>query len=99
MVKKRVVWDESAQSALKEAYDRIKQNSLQQAEKVKLEIIAATKKLSDHPDMYPPDKYRTDKDIRFRAFEKYSYRISYFITDDVVRVLRFRHVKQQPEHY
>jgi plasmid stabilization system protein ParE len=53
MVKKKVVWDESAQSALKEAYDRIKQNSLQQAEKVKLEIIAATKKLSDHPEMYP----------------------------------------------
>lgn len=99
MVKEKVVWDESARAALKEAYDRIKQNSLQQAEKVKLEIIATTKKLSDHPEMYPPDKYRTDKDIRFRAFEKYNYRISYFIAGDVIRVLRFRHVKQQPKDY
>jgi len=67
--KKRVVWDELARTALREAYNHIKRDSLQQAEKVKQEIIAASKKLADHPEMYPPDKYRKDKDTRFRAFE------------------------------
>jgi len=97
--KKRVVWDELARTALKEAYNHIKSDSLQQAEKVKQEIIATSQKLSDYPEMYPPDKYRKDKDARFRAFEKYSYRISYFIAEDVIRVLRFRHVKQEPQEY
>jgi plasmid stabilization system protein ParE len=97
--KKRVVWDELARTALREAYNYIKRDSLQQAEKVKLEIIAASKMLADHPEMCPPDKYRKDKDTRFRAFEKYSYRISYFIAEDTIRVLRFRHVKQEPQDY
>ncbi len=99
MVKKKVIWDESARVSLKKAYNRIKQDSLEQAEKVRLEILTASGKLADHPEMYPPDKYRKDKDVRFRAFEKYSYRISYFVAEDVIHVLRFRHVKQEPEEY
>lgn len=99
MKRKRVVWDELARTALREAYNYIMRDSPQQAEKVKGEIIAASKKLADHPEMHPPDKYRKDKDKRFRAFEKYNYRISYFIAEDVIRVLRFRHVKQEPKEY
>lgn len=99
MKKKRVVWDEVARAALREAYGHIKKDSLKQAEKVKQEIIAASQKLSDHPEMHPPDKYRKDKDTRFRAFEKYGYRLSYFIAEDTIRVLRFRHVKQEPQDY
>ena len=49
MVKLKVVWDELARSALKDAYHYIKQDSLQQAERVKQEIIVATKKLADNP--------------------------------------------------
>ena len=100
MVKgKRVVWDDLARAALKIAYNHIKEDSLQQAEKVKQDILAATRKLSDHPEMHPADKYRQDKDIRFRAFEKHNYRISYLITEDTIRVLRLRHVKQEPKDY
>lgn len=97
--KKKVIWDELARTALREAYNRIKRDSLQQAEKVKQEILAASKKLADHPEMYPPDKYRKDNDHRFRAFEKYSYRISCFIAEDTIQVLRFRHIRQEPEEY
>lgn len=97
--KKKIVWDEVARAALKEAYYYIKKDSLQEAEKVKTEIIAASKKLQDHPEMFPPDKYRKDKDVRFRAFEKYSYRISYFVAEDAIRILRFRHVKRAPQEY
>lgn len=100
MVKsRRVVWDDFARAALKIAYNHIKEDSPQQAEKVKQDILAATRKLSDHPEMHPADKYRKDKDTRFRAFEKHSYRISYLITEDTIRVLRLRHVKQEPKEY
>ena len=99
MVKKKVVWDELARAALEEAYYYIKEDSVQQAQKVRKEILTATRKLAKHPESHPPDKYRKDKDARFRAFEKYSYRISYFIAEDSIRILRFRHVKRQPEEY
>jgi plasmid stabilization system protein ParE len=96
---KEVIWDELARTTLKDAYDYIKKDSIQQAEKVKQEILQASKNLADHPEMYPPDKYRKDKDTRFRAFEKHSYRISYFIIKDTIRILRLRHVKQEPREY
>jgi len=99
MVKKKVVWDEQAKASLKETYNYIKKDSPQQAERVRQEILEATKRLSDYSEMHNPDKYRSDKDTRFRAFEKHNYRISYFVTEDVIRVLRFRHVKQEPREY
>ena len=99
MVKMKVVWDEYARTSLKEAYYYIRKDSLQQAERVKKEILISTKQLADHPYIFPADKYRKDKDARFRAFEKYSYRISYFIGEDTIRILRFRHVKQEPKEY
>ena len=99
VTKKDVFWDKEAQRSLKEAYQWIKQDSPQNAEKVKNYFLTTTKKLSDKPEIHPPDKYRQDGDIRFRAFEKYSYRVSYFISEDTIRVLRFRHVKQKPQEY
>jgi plasmid stabilization system protein ParE len=99
MVKKKVIWDELARVALRAACNHIKEDSRKQAEKVMHEIMAAAKRLAEHPEMHPPDKYRTDKDVRFRAFEKYNYRISYFIAEDAIRVLRLRHVKQEPRDY
>ena len=99
MVGKKVVWDELARAALRVAYNYIRQDSPMQAEKVKREIMAASKQLLDHPEMHPPDKHRKDKDARFRAFEKNSYRISYFIAEDTIRILRLRHVKQEPKEY
>jgi len=97
--RKKVVWDELARKALKESYYYIKQDSPQQAERVRREILEAVRKLADHPEMYSPDKYRKDKDERFRAFEIYSYRLSYFIAEDTIRVLQLRHVKREPKEY
>jgi plasmid stabilization system protein ParE len=99
MVKRKVVWDELARAALRAVYNHIKEDSPKQAEKVKQEIIAVAKRLAAHPEMHPQDKYRKDKDVRFRSFEKHNYRVSYFIADDAIRVLRLRHVKQEPKEY
>jgi plasmid stabilization system protein ParE len=99
MVTKKIVWDKLARASLKEAYNYIKRDSVLQAEKVRDVIIAACNKLSSRPEIHPPDKYRKDKDVRFRTFIKYNYRISYFITEDTIRVIRLRHVKQEPKEY
>jgi plasmid stabilization system protein ParE len=96
---RRVVWDDFARAALKIAFNHIKEDSPQQAEKVKRDILAATHALLAHPEIYPADKYRQDKDSSFRAFEIHNYRISYLITEDTIRILRLRHVKQEPKDY
>ena len=56
--KKKVVWDELARAALRVAHNHIRQDSVTQADIVKQEIIEASRKLADHPEMHPPDKYR-----------------------------------------
>jgi plasmid stabilization system protein ParE len=96
MVKRSVVWDNSARQSLKDAYEYIRRNSPQGAEIVRSRLINACEQLSIFPERYPPDKYRLDGDSRFRAFEVYNYRVSYFVAETQVRILRLRHVSQIP---
>lgn len=100
MVKKpMVVWNKIAEASLKNEYERIKEDSLKNAEKVRDEILAETRKLCEHPEMYPPDKFKHQNPGNYRAFEKHSYRIAYRHTKKEVRILRVRHVKQEPKPY
>jgi plasmid stabilization system protein ParE len=58
MVKKKIIWDEEAKTSFRNAYQYIRQDSLLQAERVKGEIITATKRLAEYPEIHPPDKFR-----------------------------------------
>lgn len=55
--------------------------------------------LPGHPEKYPPDKFKKSNPGNYRAFEKYSYRIAYKHTSEEIRILRVRHVKQEPKEY
>ena len=100
MVKKlSVVWNKRAEAFIQKAYIKIKEDSPQNAEKVKADILSETRKLADNPRHYPPDKYKKDNIGNYRAFEIHSYRISYKHTEQQVRILRIRHVKQKPKTY
>lgn len=94
-----VVWNKAAEVTLKKAYQRIKEDSLQNAEKVRDEILAETRKLANHPEMYPPDKFKNQNPGNYRAFEKHSYRVAYKHTEKEIRILRIRHVKQEPKSH
>ena len=82
MVKKapKVVIENEAKKQLRQAYNHIREDSLQNAENVKANILASIEELSQHPERHPPDKYKTDNDGIFRAYElyKYRYRLSCF---------------------
>jgi hypothetical protein len=43
---------------LKKFYEYILQTTIQNAEKVKSALIFSTKKIADHPEIYPPHKYK-----------------------------------------
>ena len=55
---RKVLWPLAAQKQLAKAYQYISMASHQNAEKVREEILASTKKLPAHPEMHPMDKFR-----------------------------------------
>ena len=94
-----VVWSNRASVYFKSAYERTKEESYKNAEMVKEGISKIVDGLPDNPEKYPPDKYKKNNTGNYRAFEKYSFRVAYLYTEKEIRILRVRHVKQEPKEY
>lgn len=92
-------WSPKAQVQLQKAFKYIQKDSPQNAEKVRTEIIALSENLVKHPERFPLDKYRTNNDGTFRAFEIHSYRISYRVMPDYLLIVRMRHTSMSPLKY
>lgn len=99
VIKKEVVWTENAEVQLEEIYQHIKEDSLQNAEKVKEKIFASTFQLSINPEKYNIDKYRKKNDGSYRAYELFRYRISYHIAENEIVIIRVRSTDQKPLKY
>ena len=99
MVKRKVQIEHIAKNQLRQAYNYIRKDSLQNAEKVRNRILETIKALAEHPEHHPLDKYCIENDGNFRAYEVYKYRINYYVTDDKIFVTRIRHTKMNPLHY
>jgi plasmid stabilization system protein ParE len=97
--KYKIIWDEPARVQLKKIHEYISRDSLQNAQKVKAEIIKITKSLHQNPDRFPPDKYKDNNDGSYRAFNKYKYRVAYVIFENEIIILRVRSEKQEPLSY
>jgi plasmid stabilization system protein ParE len=95
----QIVWTKRSQQHLRAAYRYISQDSISNAEKVMADIVMAVEKAIANPGFYGPDKYKTDNDGSYRAFEKHGYRIVYRYTKNMIRVLRVRHTKMEPQAY
>lgn len=97
--KHEVVWTKRSQLHMKNAFEYISKDSLQNAVKVLEDIVASVNKAVPNPEFYAADKYKQNNDGSYRAFEKHRYRIAYRFTDKVIRVLRVRHVSREPKEY
>lgn len=95
----KIIIDDNAKLALRQAYHYILKDSPQNAKKVKEKILFLIRKIPSNPQFYPPDKFRINNDGSFRAFEIYRYRITYHISKDNIRVIRIRHTKLNPINY
>lgn len=96
-----IVWDVKALMQFNEAYQYIRKDSYQNAQKVKRGIVDAANGLAKDPRRYQPDKLRLDRNPDFRSFELYRIRVSYFIDEanSTVSILRIRSTWQEPlEH-
>lgn len=94
-----IVWDKEAANQFKKAYETILEDSYSGAVKVRNGILDAIDQIPEHPHRYPADKFKENNQGNYRAFELYSYRVAYKVTDENIQILRFRHIKQEPLNY
>lgn len=94
-----VVWNNRASAHFRKVYNYIKEKSPSNAEKVRNGIIKMIDALPNHPERHAPDKFKKNNPGNYRSFEKYSYRVAYKHTKQEIRILRIRHVKQEPKEY
>ncbi len=98
-VTRNIVWRKSARLYLEKAIDYIRQDSVKNADIVAKAILASIDKASRFPEHFPPDKYKHNNTGSFRAFEIYSFRVSFFTNAETIRIVRIRHTKQKPLNY
>lgn len=95
----KVVIDYEAKLQLRSIYRYIKNDSPENAEKVRSKILTSIKELIKYPEMHAPDKYRLDGDKSYRAYEIYKHRVTYHISAKEIRIIRIRHSKMNPLEY
>lgn len=61
----KIIINNEAKIALREAYEFIKKNSFQNAEKMRTGILKSIEKLKKYPAKYPPDRFRRIKIFPF----------------------------------
>ncbi|MBX2933676.1 MAG: type II toxin-antitoxin system RelE/ParE family toxin [Ferruginibacter sp.] len=98
-MKNKLVWTRRSQQHLRALFKYISTDSPKNAMQVVNDIIVATEKTIANPEFYSPDKYKTDNDGSYRAFEKHRYRVVYRFQKNVIRVLRVKHTKMEPKFY
>lgn len=101
MVKRQrsIKWDTQALIYFRESIRYIQKDSLQNATRIKQEILEKIRDLSIHPNLHPPDKYKFHNSGNFRAFELYKFRIAYLVSDTEIIIVRIRHTSQEPQEY
>lgn len=98
-MERRLVWNKRPATVLRKALKRISEDSYSQAERVEAVILKNLNQARNNPEQYPPDKFKKENSGHFRAFETHSYRVAYRYNENEVRVLRIRHIKQEPKSY
>ena len=98
--KRKVIWDEEARAYFRKAIAYIRKDSAQNAEKNKERRTGLYKSINGCAGtQYAPDKYRKNNEGGYRAYELHKYRISYFVSEDEIRIVRIRHTGQEPKEY
>ncbi len=96
---RKIVWDKQAILQMEEIYKYLKERSVQSANKVRKKVKETIQELPKHPEIFPLDRFRIDENNEHRAFEKYSYRITYRVREKEIRILRVRHTSREPLEY
>lgn len=92
-------WKQQAVNQLAAAIKYIEKDSPLNAGKFEKEILKKINNLLLQPERYQPDRFKKNNDGSYRAFEIFSYRISYRYISNQIRIFPIRHTKMSPLNY
>ncbi len=62
-------------------------------------LVSAVEILKNNWEIYEVDEMKIPIAENYRAFEKYSYRISYKIDSEKIYIIRVKHTNRNPKFY
>ncbi len=100
-MEKKIIWTETSQNQLEEIYFYLLEEtkSFKIADKVIDSLSDSVKILETNWNIFETDEMRIPVNENYRAFEKFSYRISYKITTEFIYILRVRHTSRNLKFY
>ncbi len=98
-VKRKINWDKAALVDFKSAMNYIHKSSVQNAEKVKKDILYKIAQTATNPESGRPDKNKLNNTDNYRAFELHHFRISYLVKEKEIIIARFRHTSMDAQQY
>jgi plasmid stabilization system protein ParE len=100
-MEKEIIWTQTSQNQLEDIYFHLLEEtkSFEIADKVIDSLVASVEILKNNWEIYETDEMRIPIDENYRAFEKFSYRISYKIDSDKIYIIRVRHTSRNPKYY
>jgi plasmid stabilization system protein ParE len=98
-MEKEIIWSKTAQNQLKDIYFYLLEESKSKniSNTVIDTIYNSVSILKTNWEIYELDEMKSLNDGNYRAFEIYSYRISYKITPTSIHILRIRHTRRNPK--
>lgn len=99
MAKRKVTWGKRATKEFNAAIKYIRQDSEQNADKVKERILNKINELADDSVVHRRDSYKKNNDGNYLYFELLHYRIVYYAGLKEVFIIRIRHTKMEPKKY
>jgi plasmid stabilization system protein ParE len=86
MANRRIDWDRQALRQFNKAILYIAEESVQNAENVRADIVEKIEALVPKPERYPLDKYKVENDGNYRAFELHRLRVAYFVGTVIIHI-------------
>jgi plasmid stabilization system protein ParE len=99
MAVRKVTWTKRSIRQFNAAIEYIRNDSDQQADRVKKKILEKILQLSDVRVVHRVDPYKKNNDGSYLFFEVLRYRIVYHARQDEAVIIRIRHTSMEPKKY
>ncbi len=99
MSKRKVTWAKRASRQFNATIEYIRQDSEQNADRVKERLLSKINELADDKMVHRKDPYRKNNDGNYLYFETLKYRVVYYAGPKEVLIIRIRHTSMEPKRY
>lgn len=99
MAKRKVTWTKRATHQFNELIGYVRQDSEQNASKLKKKILDKINGLSDDRIIHRKDPFKKNNDGNYLYFEILKYRIVYYAKPKEIFIIRIRHTSMEPKQY